>query len=274
VAHFLRDIRSLALPALLLVSAPAFADASAKPIDVTAKVGAAVKDRKLSLLVGKETLGVSVDADPPKLRITYVFTNRIRTRTWADGQTVELTVPSPQPLIITHAYYGQFDDAVDVTPQVAAAVKDNAISAFTVNDDSMGIDPNTGVTKQLIVRYAIDGKQKMIAVDQNDDLKIPASPAGKKLEILEATYGIPVTYFDVTDIVANLLEGNYLHIAADDDLFGDPAPRQSGKQLKVEYMQDGQTHTVTIDQGKPLDIVPETSMPLIILHATYGALPK
>lgn len=264
-------MKSLILFASLLFLPLSFgADSPPKSIDVTKKITAAIHDNTLSLVVSSSDLG-AVDADPPKLRITYQATNRIRTRTWMEGQTVNLAAPAGHLLSITSAEFGRFDDPVDVTPAVAALVKDNAIPPITVDDESMGgIDSAHGVLKQLVVRYAIDGHQKMLSADQSENLAIPAPPDGKKLTILEATYGLPTTVYDVTEIVADLMQGNVLTITPSDDLFGDPAPGLAGKNLQITYVQAGQKQTVSAEAGKQLVITPINSSPMIILNATYG----
>ena len=203
-------------------------------VDVTQKVAAAVRGGALTMAVGDATLP-HVDADPPKLRIMYQLTNRVRSRAWGEGQTVDIVAPAGQALAITKAEYGAMDDAVDVTPVIRSLVKENGIPSMTVDDESMHADPSRGVVKQLVVRYAIDGKQKMMSVEQTEDLKIAAPEGGAKLTIVEATYGLPVAYFDVTDMVADRVQGNSLKIRASDELFGNPGNTIAGKKLEVHF---------------------------------------
>jgi hypothetical protein len=127
------------------------------------------------------------------------------------------------------------------------------------------------VVKQLIVRYAIDGKQKMMSVEETEELKIPA-PAAGKLTIIEATYGLPVSYFDVTDMVADQMQGNSLKVTPSDELFGDPGNTLAGKKLVVTYVQAGQQETVSAKPGEMLTIAPKNSTPLVIIKATYGVV--
>ena len=258
----------------ILIFAPrllAAADSVPKLVDVTQKVAAAVRGGVLSMPVNSTTLP-QVDADPPKLRITYQVTNRVRTRAWAEGQTVDITAPAGQALAIAKAEYGGMDDAVDVTPVVRSLVKENAIASTTVDDDSLHIDPSRGVTKQLVVRYEIAGKQKMMSVEESEEIKIPAAAGGPKLAIIEATYGLPVSYFDVTDMVADQVQGNSLTIAPSDDLFGNPGSALAGKKLEVTYMQAGRQETVSAKPGEALTITPKNSTPLVIVKATYGVV--
>ncbi len=259
---------------LILIFAPllfAAADSAPKLVDVTQKIASAVRNGMLSMPVSSATLP-EVDADPPKLRITYQVTNRVRTRAWAEGQTVEIAAPAGQALAITKAEYGAMDDAVDVTPVIRSLVKENAIPSTTVDDDSLHIDPSRGVTKQLVVRYEIAGKQKMMSVEESEALKIPAPSDGAKLAILEATYGLPVSYFDVTPIVADQVQGNSLAMTPSDELFGNPGSELAGKKLEITYMQAGQLETLSAKPGEALTITPKNSTPLIIVKATYGVV--
>ena len=254
-------------PPLLLAAA----DSAPKLVDVTQKITAAVRNGTLSMPVSSTTLP-QVDADPPKLRITYQVTNRVRTRAWAEGQTVAITAPAGQALAITKAEYGAMDDAVDVTPVIQSLVKENAIPLTTVDDDSLHIDPSRGVTKQLVVRYEIAGKQKMMSVEESEELKIPAPADGAKLTIVEATYGLPVSFFDVAPIVTDQVQGNSLTITPSDELFGNPGSELAGKKLEIAYMQAGQMVTVSAKPGEVLTITPKNSTPLIIVKATYGVV--
>ncbi|MGN6369922.1 MAG: hypothetical protein ACTHN5_16825 [Phycisphaerae bacterium] len=238
---------------------------------MTHKVAAAARNGALSLPVGESTLP-AVDADPPKLRITYQVMNCVRTRAWAEGQTARIEAPAGQALAITKAEYGAMDDAVDVTPVIQSLVKENSIPATTVDDDTLQVDPSRGVTKQLIVRYEIGGKQKMMSVDESEDLKIAAPGGGEKLRVVEATYGLPVNYFDVTPMVAERVQGNTLKITPSDELFGNPGSALAGKKLVVKYVQAGEEQTVSAKPGEMLTITPKNATPLVIVKATYGVV--
>ncbi|MCY2953766.1 MAG: DUF3395 domain-containing protein [Planctomycetota bacterium] len=76
--------------------------------------------------------------------------------------------------MIVKAVYGDLPDGnkTDVTEEVAATVKDGALSVEATNDN-FG-DPAEGVVKKLRVDYTFDGKEKSKTVDENETLTISA----------------------------------------------------------------------------------------------------
>ncbi len=78
------------------------------------------------------------------------------------------------------------DDPTDVTPVVAAAVKDNKLSIVASNG-SFG-DTAPGIPKKLEIEYRIGDEKLKRGVGENGRIEIEA-PAGKKLFIIKAVYG-------------------------------------------------------------------------------------
>ena len=78
------------------------------------------------------------------------------------------------------------EDHTDVTSNVIAAVKDNALSIAA--DNEIFGDTVSGVAKKLHVEYSIGGELVKRDVPEGERLEITA-PAGQKLVIMKAIYG-------------------------------------------------------------------------------------
>jgi hypothetical protein len=70
-----------------------------------------------------------------------------------------------------------------------------------------------------------------------------------KLVITKAVWGIlpDGPLFDVTGAVVRLVEGDSLSVDADNANFGDPAPGNASKKLRVDYMLNGTAGSQTVD---------------------------
>ncbi len=80
----------------------------------------------------------------------------------------------------------------------------------------------------------------------------PAADKAPKLVIVKAVWGILPNgpSFDVTKNVASMVEDNSLTVDANNADFGDPAPGNAGKKLKVDYILRGVAGSKTADEGK------------------------
>src|SRR4051812_45482539 len=126
---------------------------------------------------------------------------------------------TPSRLVVTKAVYGVLSDAetiVDGTKQVAAMVKDNALTVAAVNENFE--DRASGVIKQLRVDFTIDGVAGSKSVYEYGTLKITladkpeANKQPSKLVIRKAVYGVPEgDSIDVTSILTGMIKGDVLH---------------------------------------------------------------
>jgi len=169
-------------------------------------------------------------------------------------------------LVIVKAIYGDPNDAsatVDVTKQVAAAVKDNAVTLRAGNDTFE--DPASGSNKALKVDYTIDGVPGKKIVYENGLLRL--SPADKpdpnkkpaaKLVIRKAMFGdLPDgNANDVTADIAGRVKEDSLNVMANTDDFGDPAGGRP-KKLQVDYTFDGKEKSKSAGDGETLTISAE-----------------
>jgi hypothetical protein len=79
----------------------------------------------------------------------------------------------------------------------------------------------------------------------------------KALSILSAKYGAEESYYDVTDKLKRMIEGNILVITASNDIAGDPI-KDVRKKLILSYKYDGdEPRTVEILETKSKTIRPE-----------------
>lgn len=157
-------------------------------------------------------------------------------------------------LVIVKAYYGDLPDGAktDVTEKVTAMVKDNALSV-EANNENFG-DPADGIGKKLKVDYTIDGKAKSRTVNEGETLRLSAKPS--KLVIKKAFYGdLPDgAKTDVTEKVADMVNGDSLSVEATNTNFGDPI-EGTAKKLKIDYTFDGgKEQSKTVDENQTLTI--------------------
>ena len=86
----------------------------------------------------------------------------------------------------------------------------------------------------------------------------PAAIKAPKLAIVKAVWGIlpDGPSFDVTKEVACLVADNCLSVDAENANFGDPAPGNAGKKLKVDYILDGVAGSITAKEFDNISLGP------------------
>ncbi len=167
---------------------------------------------------------------------------------------------------------------VDVTRQVAALMRDNAVE---VKSDTAlaGEDPARKTVKKLVVIYTLGGQRNAVAAMEGETLKI-AAPAGQTLKIEKAVYGfLAYPIVDVTEKLRAGIKAGSLAATVDTKLAGfvagqparDPAPGQD-KSLRVDYTVGGKAHSVTIPDGANLELpaLGDGDGKLVIQSASYG----
>ena len=129
-------------------------------------------------------------------------------------------------------------------------VKEDKLSVEASNDN-FG-DPAEGVGKKLKVDYTVDGVARARPW-RRTTLAVTGKPS--KIVIKKAVYGdLPDgAKSDVTEKVADKVDGDTLSIEATNDNFGDPA-ESVVKKLKVDYTFDGKEHSKTADENETLTI--------------------
>jgi hypothetical protein len=162
-------------------------------------------------------------------------------------------------LSIVQATYGAGSTTVDVTPTVAALVKDGVLK-FTVSPTTLNVtDPAPGQIKQLAISYRINGGSNNSAtVKDNDVVDINAPPVrlASGLQITKAEYGYGGNYTDVTNAVQDLMSSNgSINITVGFKQVGIPDPNPNKqKHLKVEYTINGASSSQTINDGSNFSV--------------------
>ena len=147
--------------------------------DVTAKVAARVEDNTLRVEASNDLFGDPADGVFKKLRVEYTLDGVPGSRTVGEDETLTLPAvekPLVGKLVIVKAVYGDLAGAetYDVTAQVAAMVKDDALTVVASND-TFG-DPAMGVWKRLRVDYTINGVARSKTVGEGRTLTITGQP--------------------------------------------------------------------------------------------------
>lgn len=191
--------------------------------------------------------------------------------------------PAGLKLEITQAIYGvlsgRLPDAVDVTAELRAAVRDNRLSIRASND--IAGDPAPLIVKQLWVQYAVGDRIYTKTVTEGQLLEIPEPGQGEgPLEIRRAIYGVlperpeelgrPGTV-DVTDILRAKIVDDTLTVRADNSLAGDPA-YLIVKQLRVDYTLNGEPYTKIVNENEMLTLPDGTEKPFAAQAAPVAEL--
>ncbi len=147
--------------------------------DVTAQVAAMVKDNTLSVDASNDLFGDPADSRLKRLRVDYTLDGVAASRTVREDETLTLPADEKPPvgrLVIVKAVYGDLagGDVIDVTAEVAAMVKDNALTVVPSNENFD--DPATGVYKRLRVDYTIGQVARRKTVGENRKLTISGNP--------------------------------------------------------------------------------------------------
>jgi len=89
---------------------------------------------------------------------------------------------------------------------------------------------------------------------------VRATERAPKLVIVKAVWGIlpDGPSFDVTEDVAYIVEDDSLSVAAENANFGDPAPGNASKKLKVDYLLHGVAGSITVNEFDKISLGPKT----------------
>jgi len=182
----------------------------------------------------------------------------------AASRAADTVTNPPARLVIVKAVYGDPNNAeatADVTKQIAALVKDDAVS-IGINANNFE-DPASGVSKKLTVDFTIDGvagtkcgwENGVFDLSPKDKPDAAAKNKPSKLVIVKAVFGdLPDgDSNDVTSEVAKLVKDDTLTVKPNSDDFGDPAMGVT-KKLRVDYTFDGREKSKTVQEGETLTI--------------------
>src|SRR5450432_1077619 len=258
--------------------------------DVTARVQSLVRGDTLDFRVSHDSL----DADPAprhhkELRLQVRDARgQVRQMNFADSSQVHLYVGAgggygyQQGLQITSAQYGA-EHMTDVTARLAAMVRANQLN-LRIAYDTVGIDPDEGRTKHIVVNYTYNGVPAQVTLRDGETLTLPGAgnwngpPNGAHgaLTIQRAEYGTGSRVIDVTRRISSQIQGNSLQLrVTNDSMGGDPAEGQA-KWLDVWYSYNNRSGHANVHEAEVIAL-PGTGDTnyyqgrLQITRAQYGA---
>src|SRR6185369_7995724 len=120
----------------------------------------------------------------------------------------------------------------------------------------------------LVVLYAVGDALHIEAVEERQPFRIARPEGAAKLTIVRATYGVPVKWFDVLEIVESKLKDGKLSVTADNELLGDPSFGDT-KTLRVDYTVAGKPHTAEATEQETIEVptAADGAGPLVVTQA-------
>jgi hypothetical protein len=263
-------------------------------VDVTPRVQSLVRDGVLDFRVSHDSL----DADPAEghrkeLRLQVRDTRgHTRQMIFVDSSQVHLYVGSAggdgygygQGLQITSAQYGA-QHMADVTARLAAMVRNGQLT-LRIAYDTVGVDPDEGRTKHIVVNYTYNGVPGQVTLRDGETLNLPGAgngnggpgtgtgQGGGALTILRAEYGTGTREFDVTRRLASLVRGNSLQLrVTNDSMGGDPAEHQA-KWIDVWYSYNNRAAHARVHEQDVITLPGDADYyqgRLQVTRAQYGA---
>ncbi|HEV2455141.1 MAG TPA: glycosyl hydrolase, partial [Verrucomicrobiae bacterium] len=180
----------------------------------------------------------------------------------AEFHVAKSAEPQKTPdLRIVRATYGYFAPAtpgwIDLTDKVKARVAggDNVIPA---GNDFAGDDPAPDVPKHLRVEYNLAGHPSTLEVNEGENLTLPQSAT-----VIKALYGELDTtnrVVDVTQKIASLMTDGRLSVRADTSLAGRDPAQLVPKELRVDYLLDGDARRASVEENRMLVLPPQAGI--------------
>jgi len=207
---------------------------------------------------------------------------------FADSSQVHLLIGASnglgyqQGLQINSAQYGA-QHMADVTARLAAMVRGDQLS-LRIAYDTIGVDPDEGRTKHIVVNYTYNGVPAQVTLRDGETLNLPGADnwngpsngAYGALTILRAEYGTGPREFDVTSRLSSEVRGNSLQLrVTNDSMGGDPAEGQA-KWLNVWYVYNNRAAHATVHEQDVVTLPGSGEADyfqgrLQIMRAQYGA---
>ncbi len=265
-------------------------------VDVTQRVQSLVRDGVLDFNVSHD----SMNADPAEghrkeLRLQVRDARgQVRQVIFVDSSQVHLYIGAgggygnQQGLQINSAQYGA-EHMADVTGRLAAMVRNDQLT-LRIAYDTVGVDPDEGRTKHIVVNYSYNGVPAQVSLRDGETLNLPGAgnwnggpgigvgagigARNGGLAILRAEYGTGTREFDVTRRLASLVQGNGLQLrVTNDSMGGDPAEHQA-KWLDVWYSYNGRSAHAHVHEQEVVTLPGDADYfqgRLQITRAQYGA---
>ena len=176
--------------------------------------------------------------------------------------TQQANAPAEQ-LAILKAEYGAFGDTLgaeclDVTAVVKRMVKNGNLHIPASND--LAGNPMGDKVKEIQIDFLVKTEKKSLKSDAFIDL-----PAGA--EVIKAVYGVindtPATerqIVDVTAKLAGLVKDGALSVGVNNDMVGHDLAASMAKELRVEYLYQGQHQKTNARQNTTLTLPGEEAV--------------
>jgi hypothetical protein len=151
-------------------------------VDVTDKVAPQVKDGRLRVTASNDLAGDPAANVVKEMRVQYECGGKTNLATVLENNILELPEKGETgPVRVVRAIYGHFREnlkdlppikSVDVTERLASRIQDQMLTVRADNDLAGG-DPAYMVPKELRVDYTLDGMAQQVAVQENEELRLP-----------------------------------------------------------------------------------------------------
>ncbi|MCU1284140.1 MAG: hypothetical protein JWO13_490 [Acidobacteriales bacterium] len=247
-----------------------------RSMDVTSRLNSQVRGDQLNLQVNNDNMGGDPAPNRSKtLTVQYAMNGQSNQVVINEGDMLRLPYSNNNQgaLQINRATYGNGNRSNDVTSRLNSQIQGGQLN-LEVNNNNMGGDPAPREMKTLTVQYAMNGQSNQVVINEGDMLRLPYSNNNQgALQISRATYGSGNHSYDVTSRLNSQIQGNQLNLQVNTNTMGgDPAPNQA-KTLTVQYVMNGQSNQVVINDGDMLRLPYSNNNQgaLQISRATYGS---
>jgi len=110
----------------------------------------------------------------------------------------------------------------------------------------------------VVFRKPVGESPHLVSVTRTGGSEADIAPS---IHIVKATYGAGAQVADVTSKVSDMVAAGQVPVAADNAMFGDPAP-QVVKQLTVEYTVNGKPGKAVVAEGGSWDLMNNGAVPM------------
>jgi hypothetical protein len=166
-------------------------------------------------------------------------------------------VREPDELVIAKAVYGDFADGgegwADITRKVKRVVQAGRLGVTATNAFAGG-DPARNVVKELRVDFAIGGVRRTRVVREGATLELPEGA-----QVVRAIYGVipdeselKERTVDITERLARHVKEGRLNVRVTNDLAGTDPAYLTVKELRVEYLLNGEPGSATARENSQL----------------------
>ncbi len=209
-----------------------------------------------------------------------------RTRLWVTvGACCVMWTISASAQSLISADYGSGNNRVDVTSRIQSLIQNGALS-IRVNNQSMGMDPDPGHSKDLRIHAReAGGRVRDYIFRENEvaNLQFDVTPPGdrdaddrgldrdrgrdrygdrdryddrdrERLVIVSAFYGINTATVEVTGHLQDMVKNNALVVRVNNETMGADPAHEHGKVLSVVYRLRGERHAAIVRETDELRI--------------------